>query len=106
MDNLRQLMAAYFHQDWSDEYGGSWQAAVEDFARREPSRVEGAATEVATLLRTTHNDVELVEALDALGSFYWAGDDPAMYRAWLEEILAQMTNRPAAPVAQATRRKA
>jgi hypothetical protein len=102
MDNLRQLMAAYFHQDWFDEYGGSWQAAVEDFARRETSRVEGAVAELSTLTRTTPTDVELVEALDALGSFYWAGDDPAAYRAWLEEIKAllktQMNSRSAAPV--------
>jgi hypothetical protein len=110
MENLRQLMAAYFHQDWYDDYGGSWEAAVDDFARREPSRIKGATADIASLMRTKHDDAELVQALDALGNFYWAGDDPASYREWLIGIRARLEREPqsrsAAPVAPDTRRGA
>ena len=30
MHDLGHLMAAYVHQDWWDEYDGSWRAAVAD----------------------------------------------------------------------------
>ena len=107
MENLRQLMAAYFHQDWYDEYGGSWEAAVDDFARREPSRVDGATTEIATLMRTTHSGAEMVQALAALGNFYWAGDDADSYSEWLRSIKTRLEretrSRSAAPVAPDTR---
>jgi CdiI immunity protein len=110
MDNLRQLMAAYFHQDWYDEYGGSWEAAVDDFARRAPSRVAGTKAEIATLLRTTTSDAELVETLDALGNFYSAGEDRGSYRAWLESIEARLDREPpsasALRLAQETRHQA
>lgn len=109
MENLRQLMAAYFHQDWYDEYGGSWEAAVDDFARRAPSRVEGATSEIATLLRTAPTDVDLARALDELGNFYWAGDDPGSYVAWLNDVKARLeagtASRSAAPVAPTTGRE-
>ena len=34
METLRQLMSAYFHQDWSDEYGGTWQVAHRAFPEK------------------------------------------------------------------------
>ncbi|WP_107771067.1 contact-dependent growth inhibition system immunity protein [Nocardioides sediminis] len=107
---LSQLLGAYFHQDWHDEYGGSWEAAVDDFARREPSRVRGVTAEIATLMRTTHSAAELKKALDGLGNFYWAGDDSESYSEWLRNIKARLEretqSRPAAPVAPDTRRGA
>ena len=69
MENLRQLMAAYFHQDWQEEYGDVWESAVDDFARREPHRIAGATDEIATLLTAADSDEAVGRALDALGNF-------------------------------------
>ena len=52
-------MAAYFHQDWWEEYDGSWKAAAEDFARR----------------------------LDAMGNYRSPGDSPTAHVDWLNDIL-------------------
>lgn len=86
MENLRQLMAAYFHQDWSDEYGGSWEAAVDDFARREPHRAGGVIVEIARLLESHQSEDALGQALDDLGNCRDAGDANDAYRSWLIEI--------------------
>lgn len=87
MKNLRQLMAAYFHQDWWDEYGGVWESAVDDFARREPRRVGGAAQEIADLLDSNvESDEVLGRTLDALGNFRDPGDAPDAHIVWLREV--------------------
>jgi hypothetical protein len=107
---LSQLLSAYFHQDWHDEYRGSWEVAVDDFARREPSRVHGATAEIENLMRTAHDAAELKEALDALGNFYWAGDGSDSYSEWLRAIKIRLESdpqsRPAPSVAPDTRRGA
>ena len=86
MENLRHLMAAYFHQDWWSEYDGSWESAVDDFVRREPRRVAGAAGEIASLLDDAASDQSLGEALDALGNFRDPGSAPDAHRSWLVEL--------------------
>ena len=86
MENLRQLMAAYFHQDWWDEYGGAWESAVDDFARREPHRISGATDEIATLLKTADSDGAVGRALDDLGNFRDPGPAPDANAEWLAQI--------------------
>ena len=86
MDNLRQLMAAYFHQDWWDEYGGAWESAVDDFVRREPDRVAAARIELTALLDDSESDHPLGDALDALGNFRDPGDAPDAHWTWLVEL--------------------
>ena len=66
MDNLEHLMSAYFHQDWWEEYDGSWHAAVQDFARRSPERVPGLKTEISSLLRRGIEDDEAAGLLNLL----------------------------------------
>jgi hypothetical protein len=92
MDNLRQLMAAYFHEDWSDEYDGAWESAVDDFARREPDRITGVVQEIAALLTGTGSDVAVGKALDALGNFREPGDAQDANRTWLVQIQARLTS--------------
>lgn len=91
MENLRQLMAAYFHQDWSDEYQGRWESAVDDFVRREPHRVAGATDEIADLLRTAESDERLGQALADLGNFRDPGDAPDAHRSWLAALTARLS---------------
>ena len=86
MENLRQLMAAYFHQDWWDEYGGSWERAVDDFARREPHRVSGARDDIRQLLDESGSDDAIGSVLDDLGNFRNPGAAKDANRAWLTEI--------------------
>ena len=94
MENLRQLMAAYFHQDWWDEYDGSWEGAVDDFARREPHRVPATIEEITVLLDADDSDTAVGETLDALGNYRHAGEEPDAHSTWLRQIrerLAQAT---------------
>lgn len=90
MENLRQLLAAYFHQDWHDEYDGSWESAVDDFVRRESDRAPGARDEISQLLAEGGSEGALPNTLDCLGSYYWAGDEPRDYRDWLLAVKARI----------------
>ena len=90
MENLRQLMAAYFHQDWSDEYNESWEAAVDDFARREPRRVGETCVEIAATLRIHPREADLAAFLESLGSYYWPGDTPDAHGEWLRGVLDRL----------------
>lgn len=94
MDNLRQLMAAYFHQDWYDEYRGSWQSAVDDFARREPDRVGAAREEISQLLAKHPDERALHTALRELGNYCWPGDEPHAYARWLRDIDDRLRGNP------------
>ncbi len=84
--DLHQLMAAYFHQDWWHEYGGIWESAVDDFARREPHRVSGAIEEIAALLACAESDQVVGRTLDDLGNFRDPGSEPEAHRTWLRQI--------------------
>ena len=86
MENLRQLMAAYFHQDWWDEYDGSWERAVDDFLRREPHRVAVTIEEITVLLDSGDADSVVGETLDALGNYRHPGEEPDAHTRWLRQI--------------------
>lgn len=86
MENLRQLMAAYFHQDWWDEYDGAWRLAVADFARRAPERVPALEREIASLLDERPTDAQVSQLLDEMGNYRHPGDEPDAHIAWLVDI--------------------
>lgn len=88
MDNLRHLMTAYFHQDWWDEYGGSWRSAVADFAARAPERLPALEVEIAGLLDRHLTDAEVSLLLDEMGNFRHPGDEPDAHICWLRDIRA------------------
>ena len=90
MKNLRQLMAAYLHQDWWDEYDGSWEAAVDDFARREPERVRHTIEEIDVLLSAGRSERDLGLALEELGNYRDPGEGDHAYRDWLLGIRARL----------------
>lgn len=76
---LRHLMSAYFHQDFKDEFDGRWESNVDDFIRRSPGQVADAAAQALDLLRECGTDHELATALDHLGNYRHAGDQPDAY---------------------------
>ena len=90
MKNLRQLMAAYYHQDWWDEYDGSWEAAVDDFVRREPDRVSRTIDEIDALLAASPSEDELDKALEELGNYRTPGDGAHAYLEWMNAIRARL----------------
>lgn len=92
MDNLKHLMAAYFHQDWSAEYDGSWPAAVEDFARRAPARVPELTHEISALLERQPAEREVADLLDAMGNYRSPGAGPTAHIDWLHDIRALLTS--------------
>ena len=100
MSDLRQLMAAYFHQDWWDEYAGSWEAAVDDFANREPGRVDGTVKEIGALLDANRSEQDLSETLEALGNFRNPGEGEHAYQNWLAGIRARLSTRTKATATQ------
>lgn len=87
MDNLRHLMTAYFHQDWWDEYGGSWSAGVSDFARRSPDRVPGLITEITALLESDPSEADAAGLLKELGNYRAPTTSPTAHLDWLHSIL-------------------
>jgi hypothetical protein len=83
---LRQLMGAYFHQDWFDEHDDEW-ATVDDFLAHEPGAVR-VADEIDHVLGRAQSELEVREFLRSLGSHYTLEDDTGSYRTWLTQLAA------------------
>ena len=88
MDNLAHLIAAYFYQSWDEHEYSTWQEAVDDFAKRSPSRVEAVSAEIASLLRSVGDDHELAAALAGWGLDH---TPPEGERAWLMAVGRRLT---------------
>ncbi|MEO5664201.1 MAG: contact-dependent growth inhibition system immunity protein [Nocardioides sp.] len=84
MQTLKHFMSAHFHQDWFDEYSGSWEDAVDDFVEREPTRIVEALADIDSIRVTS--DAELARLLDSIGNYYWPGDAPNAHTVWLSGI--------------------
>lgn len=85
MSDLRQLMAAYFHQDFDLEHGtDDWEPVVDLFIRTESHRIPGVIRELDELLDAP--DTDLSTHLGGLGNYYWPGDEPGATRTWLIAI--------------------
>jgi hypothetical protein len=86
--SLRQLMGAYFHQDW-DLSGPGWRDVIAEYVADEgPEAARLAADEIAILLRDTPDDGELRRiVLDALDCCYLPEPGGLTMRAWLTEML-------------------
>lgn len=83
---LEQLMSCYLHMDWPEEYGEPWEG-VEDFFRSEPENRRSIPGEVADLINSFPNEIELRRyLLKELDLGYTPEADGCTYRDWLEEI--------------------
>lgn len=83
----RQLLAAYFHQDWPDEFADPG-AAVAAMIDHEPAADRhAAAAELRALLREQPDDATLRSALlHDLGCFYEPAADGLTARQWLAAV--------------------
>ena len=82
---LEQLMGAYFHQDWYDEFGDEWEA-VDAFVAGSPSHVNNLLAEIQNLLSNADSETALEAYLDSLGCEYTPTAEQGGYRGWLSEI--------------------
>jgi hypothetical protein len=87
LDDLMHLLSAYFYEAWDEYEYDSWQAAVDDFARRSPDRVAGAAAAVRALLDEPLTDEQLDTRLRALGCTFVSEDGD---RTWLAQLLDRL----------------
>ena len=90
MNDLRHLMAAYFHQDSWDEYDGSWRAALADYVQRAPERVPGLVEDISALLAGDPTDEEVAATLREMGNYRSTGSSPTANVDWLGEILTEL----------------
>ena len=84
--DAEHLFGAYFYEDWDQYEYASWEDAVDDFARRSPSRMAGAAEDLSELLEMG-DDEELGRRLRELGCAHFPDRDD---RAWLRQVVARL----------------
>lgn len=101
MTGLRQLMTAYLHQDWREEYDGARTSAVDDFARRESDRVLGTLDDIDELLRSARSDAAVAHTLDALGNFRDPGDSPGAHASRLVAVRPRLNQAADGPATRA-----
>ena len=100
MDDLTHLFRAYFYDAWDEYEYDSWQGAVDDFARRSPERVAGAAAALRALLDEPLTDDQLDGRLRAQGCTFVSENGD---RAWLVDLLDRLRSASAGaqPVSKA-----
>jgi hypothetical protein len=82
---LRQLMGAYFHQDW--ELDGDESDVVDLFVRHEPESADRLPAEVDRLLAELPDEPALRSfILEDLGAYYLADAEGGTFRGWLSQI--------------------
>ena len=90
MHDLQHLMAAYFHQDWWEEYDGSWLAALADYVDRAPERVSGLVANISMLLSGDPTEEEVATALEKIGQLSLRWKPPTAHIDWLRDILSEV----------------
>ena len=82
---LRQLMAAYFYQDWDLDNEDEW-STVDEFLTEEPGAL-AIADEIDLVLHRLTTEQEIADFLESAGSFYTPAEGGS-YRAWLTQLAA------------------
>ncbi|WP_416954254.1 contact-dependent growth inhibition system immunity protein [Nocardioides sp. T5] len=93
MDDLTYLFSAYFYEAWDEYEYGSWQDAVDDFARRSPERVAGVMAALRALLDEPLTDKQLDARLRTRGCTFVSEDGD---RTWLIQLLDRLQASPRA----------
>ena len=81
-ENLKYLLAAYFHQDWNHTHS-TWEEVVDEYVNLDPSSVQGVTSEIDVLLSSPLDDTELDQELMRMGCAF---DPPGGDRAWLRAL--------------------
>lgn len=82
---LEQLMGAYFHQDFHDDYGDIW-GTVDAFTAEEPKLASALPDEIAQVLARFPLEAEVDSYLESLGSSVYLDQADGGYRGWLREM--------------------
>ena len=94
--NIQLLLGGYLHQDWSEE-DGSPDAAVHQFAEREPVEIVDAAVEELEILLAdeSRDDLSFQKLTNDAGSYYDPTSEGRSTREWLTNVhrLLQMAVR-------------
>jgi hypothetical protein len=80
------LFAAYLHQDFIDDYGDEWGAIRQYCADATKSDVLAAADELKNVLDSIHDERELEDIADRLGSYYYPPGVGQTYRGWMTDL--------------------
>lgn len=89
LTQLRQLMGAYFHQDFYDEYGGVMET-VDAFVDDDATDVPELLAEIAWVLDAYPAERDVEDLLDSLGCEYRADPADGGYRGWLTQIARRL----------------
>jgi hypothetical protein len=93
LHELSQLLGAYLHQDWPDEFDSD-AAALNEAIKSEPREVVASAVnQIDGLLDQSLSDAALKTIMtQQVGCYFHPGDDEGAYHKWLKkvrEILAE-----------------
>ena len=83
---LRTLFSAYLHQDFIDDFGDEWNAVRQYCAHATTSHVLAAADALKDILVRFHDETQLREISDRLGSSYYPPGVGKTYRGWMTEL--------------------
>jgi len=86
---LRQLIKAYFDEDWSEESGGDPRAVLTMFAVNEPDLAPRLRAEIDALL--SKGEGEAAAVVRSLGPYYDVEGDGLSYAAWLMDVRQEVT---------------
>ena len=91
LNALTQLLQAYLHLDWPEDYAGEPMAAVEDFATQEPELAARLRSEIELLLREYPSEQQLRDlVLDKLASGYTPDASGMSFREWLGRVVERV----------------
>ncbi|GAB3778980.1 contact-dependent growth inhibition system immunity protein [Nocardioides ungokensis] len=88
---LRQLMAAYFHEDFQDVYGGVWET-IDAFVADDPAESVLLPDEIAAVLAEFPTEEATAGYVISLGCCYQPQPNDGGYRGWLAEIARRVSS--------------
>ena len=88
--SLKNLIGAYFHQDFYDLTGDE-QQTVDTFVREAPVLAERLPREIRKVLTEFSDEDALVAYLDSLGCDFDPSAQYGGYRAWLTEVARRVS---------------
>jgi hypothetical protein len=87
IDNISELFACYFHQDWPNEYENDT-SAIQDIINMEPkAQIAAAISELDSILLMNLNEKELETfTINKLGCYFNPASKKQTYYEWLRDV--------------------
>jgi hypothetical protein len=87
LDDLSQILGAYLHQDWADEFDSDDSALRSAVGAEPKEKIAAARRAVDRLLASQLTDTELRDELtDRLGCYFDPGSKGMTYQQWLARV--------------------